>query len=44
MTDSNPWIRLKLGEFEAFLAPYHENILEGRQENLNYEKSKTSLL
>lgn len=34
MTHQNPWTRLKLGEFEALLAPYKNSILEGQQKSL----------
>lgn len=35
MTDPNPWVRLKFGELEAMLAPYHKDILDGKQSALN---------
>lgn len=35
LTDKNPWIRLKIGEFESLLSPYHSSILDGQQQKLN---------
>jgi hypothetical protein len=35
MTDRNPWVRLKLGEFKALLLPYEKEIMEAKQEDLN---------